>query len=54
MYEMKNQKQPPALVIKNATFITSAARKDQFITPEKPMIAVFSTSQLNLSALEIM
>ena len=50
MYEMKNQKQPPALVIKNATFITSAARKDQFITPEKPMIAVCGKSNVGKSS----
>lgn len=47
---MKNQKQPPALVIKNATFITSAARKDQFITPEKPMIAVCGKSNVGKSS----
>lgn len=50
MYEMKNQKQPPALVIKNATFITSAARKDQFITPDKPMIAVCGKSNVGKSS----
>ena len=47
---MKNQKQPPALVIKNATFITSAARKDQFITPDKPMIAVCGKSNVGKSS----
>ena len=43
MYEMNKEKQQntaPTVVIKNATFITSAARKEQFITPDKPMIAV--------------
>ena len=39
MYEKKEQ-QAPALVVKNATFITSAATAAQFITPDKPMIAV--------------
>lgn len=50
MYEMKNQKQPPALVIKNATFITSAAKKEQFITPDKPMIAVCGKSNVGKSS----
>ena len=44
MYETKEQKQP--LIIKNATFITSAARADQFITPQKPMIAVCGKSNV--------
>ena len=49
MYEKKDV-QPPALVIKNATFITSAARADQFITPEKPMIAVCGKSNVGKSS----
>ena len=49
MYEMKEEKQAP-LVIKNATFITSAARKDQFITPDKPMIAVCGKSNVGKSS----
>ena len=52
MYEMNNKKPqtPPALVIKNATFITSAARADQFITPNKPMIAVCGKSNVGKSS----
>ena len=38
------------LVIKNATFITSAARADQFITPDKPMIAVCGKSNVGKSS----
>ena len=49
MYERK-ETQPPALVIKNATFITSAARADQFITPDKPMIAVCGKSNVGKSS----
>ena len=49
MYERKEEKQAP-LVIKNATFITSAARKDQFITPDKPMIAVCGKSNVGKSS----
>ena len=45
MYE-NNQK----LVIKNATFITSAARSEQFITPDKPMIAVCGKSNVGKSS----
>ncbi len=48
MYEMKEQKQP--LTIKNATFITSAARAEQFITPTKPMIAVCGKSNVGKSS----
>ena len=48
MYETKD-KQPP-LVIKNATFITSAARADQFIKPDKPMIAVCGKSNVGKSS----
>ena len=53
MYELKHEnkeKIAPALLIKNATFITSAARKDQFITPEKPMIAVCGKSNVGKSS----
>ena len=50
MYEMKKENRPPALVIKNATFITSAAKKEQFITPEKPMIAVCGKSNVGKSS----
>ena len=52
MYEMKQEKQPnpPALVIKNATFITSAAKQEQFITPSKPMIAVCGKSNVGKSS----
>lgn len=52
MYERKEkpaEKQPP-LVIKNATFITSAAKKEQFITPDKPMIAVCGKSNVGKSS----
>ena len=52
MYESKykqEEKQPP-LVIKNATFITSAAKKEQFITPDKPMIAVCGKSNVGKSS----
>ena len=45
MYETKEK-----LVIKNATFITSAARKEQFITPDKPMIAVCGKSNVGKSS----
>lgn len=52
MYEMKRktEEQIPPLVIKNATFITSAATKEQFITPEKPMIAVCGKSNVGKSS----
>ncbi len=49
MYERKEEKQAP-LVIKNATFITSAARKEQFINPDKPMIAVCGKSNVGKSS----
>ena len=49
MYEMKPQ-QAPTLVIKNATFITSAATASQFITPDKPMIAVCGKSNVGKSS----
>ena len=38
------------LVVKNATFITSAARAEQFITPQKPMIAVCGKSNVGKSS----
>lgn len=38
------------LTIKNATFITSAARADQFILPDKPMIAVCGKSNVGKSS----
>ncbi|MBO5412272.1 MAG: YihA family ribosome biogenesis GTP-binding protein [Clostridia bacterium] len=50
MYEMKQEKQEKPFVIKNATFITSAARAEQFITPEKPMIAVCGKSNVGKSS----
>ena len=37
-------------MIKNATFITSAARSEQFIKPEKPMIAVCGKSNVGKSS----
>lgn len=49
MYET-NDKKPCLLTIKNATFITSAARADQFITPDKPMIAVCGKSNVGKSS----
>lgn len=48
-YENK-EKTEPALVIKNADFITSAAKKEQFITPTKPMIAVCGKSNVGKSS----
>ncbi len=50
MYEINDKNNPPALVIKNATFITSAARAEQFITPDKPMIAVCGKSNVGKSS----
>ena len=49
MYAMKDKKEC-LLTIKNATFITSAARADQFITPDKPMIAVCGKSNVGKSS----
>lgn len=49
MYPLKEEKTPD-LVIKNATFITSAARADQFIKPDKPMIAVCGKSNVGKSS----
>ena len=48
MYETNDKKQP--LVIKNTTFITSAAKAEQFITPNKPMIAVCGKSNVGKSS----
>ena len=45
MYKMNEQ-----IVIKNATFITSAASRSQFITPTKPMIAVCGKSNVGKSS----
>lgn len=53
MYEnnyKKQEKNEPLLTVKNATFITSAARADQFITPDKPMIAVCGKSNVGKSS----
>ena len=53
MYAMnypKKEKAEPAVVIKNATFITSAAKKEQFINPDKPMIAVCGKSNVGKSS----
>ncbi len=49
MYEIKEEKRAP-LTVKNATFITSAAKKEQFITPDKPMIAVCGKSNVGKSS----
>ena len=48
MYEMNETNKP--LLIKNATFITSAARAEQFIKPNKPMIAVCGKSNVGKSS----
>ncbi|MBQ9714081.1 MAG: YihA family ribosome biogenesis GTP-binding protein [Clostridia bacterium] len=52
MYETKRtfEEVKPSLIIKNATFITSAARKEQFIVPDKPMIAVCGKSNVGKSS----
>ena len=50
MYENNDKNTQPMLVIKNATFITSAARAEQFITPNKPMIAVCGKSNVGKSS----
>ncbi|MBQ8295796.1 MAG: YihA family ribosome biogenesis GTP-binding protein [Clostridia bacterium] len=47
--EMQTQNSS-VLTIKNATFITSAAKADQFITPDKPMIAVCGKSNVGKSS----
>ncbi len=49
MYET-NEKNPP-LTVKEASFITSAARKEQFIIPDKPMLAVCGKSNVGKSSL---
>ncbi len=49
MYET-NEKKPP-LTVKNASFITSAASREQFLAPEKPMIAVCGKSNVGKSSL---
>lgn len=49
MYEMKAEN-AQKLVIKNATFITSAAKAEQFIKPDKPMIAVCGKSNVGKSS----
>ncbi len=49
MYEFKEEKRA-LLTIKNATFITSAATKEQFITPDKPMLAVCGKSNVGKSS----
>lgn len=52
MYETKRENggQEPLLTVKNATFITSAAKSEQFITPTKPMIAVCGKSNVGKSS----
>lgn len=52
MYETKRENggQEPLLTVKNATFITSAAKREQFITPSKPMIAVCGKSNVGKSS----
>ncbi len=50
MYELKNNPENGAFRIKNAAFITSAAKKEQFITPDKPMIAVCGKSNVGKSS----
>ena len=50
MYEFKDKKETMPIVIKNATFITSAAQKEQFIKPDKPMIAVCGKSNVGKSS----
>ncbi len=49
MYATNEKKQAP-LTVKNATFITSAATKEQFISPDKPMIAVCGKSNVGKSS----
>ncbi len=48
---MDERKESQTLVIKNASFITSASRAEQFITPDKPMIAVCGKSNVGKSSL---
>ena len=47
---LKEKTMEKKLVIKNATFITSAARAEQFIIPDKPMIAVCGKSNVGKSS----
>lgn len=47
---MVEAKKDNALVIKNATFITSAGRIDQFLKPTKPTIAVCGKSNVGKSS----
>ncbi len=46
----KKEETPPPLVVKDATFITSAAKREQFIKPDKPMIAVCGKSNVGKSS----
>lgn len=48
MYQTEQEK--PTLVVKQAKFITSAAREEQFIHPDKPMIAVCGKSNVGKSS----
>ena len=48
MYPHKEEQ--AKLTVKNATFITSAAREDQFINPNKPVIAVCGKSNVGKSS----
>ena len=50
MYETKDKNLALPLVIKDATFITSAAKAEQFITPNKPVIAVCGKSNVGKSS----
>ncbi len=52
MYEnnYKKAETKPLLTVKNATFITSAAHAEQFLVPEKPMIAVCGKSNVGKSS----
>lgn len=52
MYEnnYKKAETKPLLTVKNATFITSAARAEQFLVPDKPMIAVCGKSNVGKSS----
>ena len=45
-----NEQTKEKFTIKNAKFITSAARADQFIKPDKPMIAVCGKSNVGKSS----
>ncbi len=52
MYETKEKNAGKAepVVIKNATFITSAAKAEQFIKASKPMVAVWGKSNVGKSS----